>query len=217
MDKLIRYFLFACWTLAAPAMAQPAPQWEDAKKAILEDYKRHQPDDKVLELVRAQQSELRFLAVRHFAKVTVERADKTRTRDHVYAEYRLVGDTWQLSTVSLIGSQALPDLDPPSSTEAQRLFNAIWHKDKCEGYDISGVKLLGEPRFQLETTSDRAKAKRWFVYDLEVSAKGNGKFRLSEDGAPYLNKTQNLLLWDPADRKWSVEQQQVRCSFVKQK
>ena len=63
-----------------------------------------------------------------------------------------------------------------------------------------------------------ATAKRWFVYNVKVSAKGNGKFRLSEDGAAYVNATQNMLLWNPADKSWSVEQRHLRCTgFSKKK
>lgn len=119
MAKPIQSMLVVFWALvfSTPVMAQQAPQWEDARKAILEDYKRHQPDDKVLEVARAQQSELRFLMVRHFARVTVERADRTRSRDHMAVEYRLVGDKWEVANVRLIGSEALPGIGPPSSKQ----------------------------------------------------------------------------------------------------
>jgi hypothetical protein len=77
--------------------------------------------------------------------------------------------------------------------------------------------LEGEPRYQREPSADRANAKRWFVYQVQVEAVGNGKFRLSKDGVPYVNRTQNMLLWNASGRSWSVEKQQVRCTGFSEK
>ena len=73
------------------------------------------------------------------------------------------------------------------------------------------------PKFQIEDTSDRANAKRWYVYSVKVAAKGNGKFRLSEDGASYVNATQNMLLWNPSSKSWSVETRHLRCTGFSKK
>jgi hypothetical protein len=192
-----------------------APAWDNARSAILKDYARTQPKDKVIELSGPERKEGRLLRYRYFATALVERADGTRDRDRVLVEYRLVGEQWELERVHVYESEALAELPPPAPAEAQRLFAAAWPKDKCEGFDIQGVALDGEPRFQRETTADRASARRWYVYRLKVSARGNGKFRMSEDGAAYENATQNLLLWNPAAKSWSVDPRQLRCSFSK--
>jgi len=201
--------------LLAPgvALAQQAPGWDAARQAIIDDYAREQPKDKVIEVSGPEKRDALLVAVRYFATALIERADHSRSRDRVAVEYRLVGGHWDLYRVHVYESNAVADLEPPSAAEALRLFTAAWPKDKCEGYDILEVKLDGKPRFQQETTADRANAKRWYVYRLKVTAKGNGKFRMSEDGAAYVNETKNLLLWNPADRSWSVEPQQLRCSF----
>ena len=201
----------------APAQS-PTPAWESARAAILKDYARAQPKDKLIEVTGPERREVTLLAVRYFASAVLERVDGTRDRDRVLVEYRLVGDAWELARVHVYESQALSEMPPPLAAEAQRLFAGAWPKDKCEGYDILGVALEGEPRFQREITSDRASAKRWYVYRIKIAARGNGKFRMSEDGASYENATQNLLLWNPADKSWSVDPRQVRCSgFVKLK
>jgi hypothetical protein len=200
------------------ALAQQAPDWDAARKAIIADYAREQPKDKVVEVTGPERREAFLIAIRYYGSALIERADGTRTRDKVSVEYRLVGDRWELERVQLLDKNALADLEPPPAAEALRLFNATYPKDKCEGYDIMEVKLDGKPRYQQEVTADRANAKRWFVYHIRIAAKGNGKFRMSEDGAAYLNETQNMLLWDPAQKSWSVDPRQVRCTgFVKQK
>ena len=140
------------------------------------------------------------------------RGDPEGLRDKVLVEYRLVGSRWELERVHVYESQALADLQPPSAQEAQKILLAAWQGAKCEAFDGLAVAIDGEPRYQLETTADRASAKRWFVYNVKVSAKGNGKFRLSEDGAAYVNATQNMLLWNPAQKSWSVEARHLRCT-----
>ena len=206
------------WLLAAlpfHVLAQTAPGWDEARKAVVADYAKQQPGDKVLEVNGPDKRDAILIAVRYWGTTLVERADKTRSRDKVWVEYRLVGDRWELQTVRVYESTALSDIEAPARDRAQALFAAAW-KSKCEGYDIQGVTLDGEPRFQRETTND-PNPKRWYVYRVKVAAKGNGKFRMSEDGASYENVTQNLLLWNPADKNWSVEQRQLRCSFTKLK
>ena len=197
------------------AVAQTAPAWEEARKAIVADYARHQSGARVLEINGPDKRDAILIAVRYWGTTLVERADKTRTRDKVWVEYRLVGDRWELQTVRVYESTALSDIEAPARERAQALFAAAW-KDKCEGYDIQGIMLDGEPRYQLETTND-PNPKRWYVYRVKIAAKGNGKFRMSEAGASYENVTQNLLLWNPAEKSWTVEQRQLRCSFTKLK
>jgi hypothetical protein len=215
-------WLFLCFVLAAcavlSAIAQAPPSWEQARSAIAADYAKQQPKDKLLQIEGPEKREGILIALRYYARALIERADGTRSRDGLFVEYRLFGDKWELQTVRVYESQALADVPAPSSAEAQRLFAAAWPKEKCDGYEIQEIKLDGDPRYQLETTSDRATAKRWYVYNVKIAARGNGKFRMSEDGASYLNATQNLLLWDPAQKSWSVDPRQVRCSgWVKQK
>lgn len=198
------------------SFAQTAtPTWEAARAAIEKDYAKGDRGGKLVELKGPERREVGLIMVRWHGNALVERKDGKRTRDRVLAEYRLVGDVWELARVHVYESTALSDIDPPEKEKAQALFAAAW-KDKCEGYDIQGITLDGEPRYQLETTND-PNPKRWYVYRLKVAAKGNGKFRMSEDGASYENATQNLLLFNPADKSWSVEQRQLRCSFTKLK
>ena len=199
------------------AAGAQAPAWESARGAILKEYARTQPEARVIEVSGPERREGRLLRYRYFGSALIERTDGTRDRDRLMVEYRLVGDAWELERVQIYESQALAEVPAPSSAEAQRLFSAAWPKDKCEGFDIQGVVLDGEPRFQRETTADRANAKRWYVYRLKIAARGNGKFRMSEDGASYENVTQNLLLWNPAEKSWSVDPRQLRCSFSKQR
>lgn len=203
------------WSVIVPA--QPAPSWEEAHKAILADYARQQPGDKVLEVTGPERREAILIAIRYFGSVLLERADKTRERNRVMVEYRLVGSRWELETVRVYESIALPDVEPPAKDEAQRLIAAAWAKANCEGFDINAITLEGEPRFQRELVADRASAKRWFVYQIQVDAIGTGKFRLSKDGVPYMNRTPNMLLWDAAGRSWSVETRHVRCTGFSEK
>jgi hypothetical protein len=203
--------------VSGAALAQQAPGWDAARKAIIDDFARQQPKDKVIEVTGPEKSEAMIVAVRYYGTALVEHGDRTRSRDRVTVEYRLVGDHWDLYRVHVYEQNAVADLEPPAAAEALRLFTAAWPKDKCEGFDILDVKLDGAPRYQQETTADRANAKRWYIYHLKVAAKGNGKFRMSEDGTAYVNETQNLLLWHPTDKSWSVEPQQLRCSFSKVK
>ena len=200
------------------ASAQTPPGWEQARAAIAADYAKQQPQDKVLQIDGPEKREGVLIAMRYYARALIERADGTRNRDALFVEYRLFGDKWELQTVRVYESQALADVPAPTAQVAQRLFAAAWPKEKCEGYDIQEVRFDGEPRFQREDGVDRANAKRWYVYSVKIGARGNGKFRMSEDGANYLNATQNLLLWDPAQKSWSVDPRQVRCTgWVKQK
>lgn len=202
--------------LSLPAYGQVAPDWDQARKAILADYAKQQPGDKVIELTGPEKRDAVIIAVRYYGSALVERADKTRSRDKVWVEYRLVGERWELQAVRVYESTALADLEPPQKAQAQKLFAAAWDAAKCEGFDIKGIS-LDEPRFQLETVADRKAAKRWYVYNVQVDAVGTGKFRLSKEGVPYLNKTQHMLLWNPEARSWSVEQRHVRCTGFSEK
>src|SRR3990172_2734733 len=201
----------ACFLLAPPAVAaQTAPAWDAARAAILKDYARQQPRDKVLEVAGPEKREAILIAIRYYGSALVQRADGAKRRDRVLVEYRLVGSRWELERVHVYESQALADLAPPAPEEARRILLAAWQGAKCEAFDDLAVAIDGAPRYQLETTADRANAKRWFVYSVKVSAKGNGKFRLSEDGAAYINATQNMLLWNPAQKSWTVELRHLR-------
>jgi len=212
----MRTALWLVCTLAllfpALARAQTAPAWEAARAEILKDYAKQQPGDKVLEVSGPEKREAIIIAIRYYGSALVQRADGTKSRDKVLVEYRLVGSAWELERVRVYESQELADLKPPSAQEAQKILLAAWQGAKCEAFDNLAVAIDGEPRYQLETTADRANAKRWYVYSVKVSAKGNGKFRLSEDGAAYVNATQNMLLWNPAQKSWSVEARHLRCT-----
>ena len=198
--------------LACSAWAQAEPGWEAARKAIIADYAKQQPGDKVQEVTGPDKREAILIAVRYYGSALVRRADGSRARDKVLVEYRLVGSRWELERVRVYESRELADLKPPAAQEAQKILLAAWQGAKCEAFDGLAVALDGEPRYQLETGADRANAKRWFVYNVKVSARGNGRFRLSEDCAAYVNATQNMLLWNPAQKSWSVEARQLRCT-----
>ena len=203
---------------ACAAWAQPAPSWEQAKKDVLADYKKQQPGDKVLEITGPERKEGVAIVIRYYGGAQVERADKSKSSDRFWVEYRLFGSKWELQTVKVYEQNTQADLKAPSMAEAQRILQAAWEGAKCEAFDDLKVAIDSGPRFQIEATSDRANAKRWYVYGVKVSARGNGKFRLSEDGAAYVNATQNMLLWNPADKSWSVEQRHLRCTgFSKKK
>ena len=217
MNALLRVLCVVALLAPAPARAQAAPAWDAARAEILRDYAKQQPGDKVLEVTGPEKREAILIALRYYGSALVQRADGTKTRDRVLVEYRLVGSRWDLERVHVYESQALADLKPPSPEEARAILLAAWQGAKCEALDDLKVAIDGEPRYQLETTSDRANAKRWFVYSVKVSARGNGKFRLSEDGAAYLNATQNMLLWNPAQKSWSVEARQLRCTGFSKK
>jgi hypothetical protein len=212
MGAIARLALACFLFLPLAAAAQPAPAWEAARAEILKDYAKQQPGDKVLEVTGPDKREAILIAIRYYGSALVQRADGSKSRDKVVVEYRLVGSRWELEHVRVYEQQALADLPPPSAQQAQQILLAAWQGAKCEAFNDLKVAIDGEPRYQLETTADRANAKRWYVYSVKVSARGNGKFRLSEDGAAYVNATQNMLLWNPASKSWSVEARQLRCT-----
>ena len=199
------------------AGAQTAPAWEAARAAIIKDYAKQQPGDKVLEVTGPEKREAIIIAIRYYGTAQVQRADGSKTRDKVLVEYRLVGSRWELERVKVYESQALADVKAPSAQEAQKILLAAWQGAKCEAFDNLAVAIDGEPRYQQEDSADRVNAKRWYVYSVKVSATGNGKFRLSEDGAAYVNATQNMLLWNPAQRNWTVEARHLRCTGFSKK
>jgi hypothetical protein len=212
MGTLARLALASLLFLPLAAVAQTAPPWEAARAAILKDYAKEQAGDKVLEVTGPDKREAILIAIRYYATALVQRADGSKSRDKVVVEYRLVGSRWELEHVRVYEQQALADLTPPSAAQAQQILLAAWQGAKCDAFDELKVAIDGEPRYQIETGADRASAKRWFVYSVKVSARGNGKFRLSEDGTAYVNATQNMLLWNPAQKSWSVEPRQLRCT-----
>lgn len=210
--------LSALLLISSPCRAQIAPDWPQARAAILADYAKQQPGDKVLEVTGPERREAMLIALRIYGAAKIQRADGTRTNDRVLVDYRLVGERWELARVHVYESTALSDLPAPPPQQAQQILAKAWRDAQCEAFDDLQLLIDGEPRFQLETTADRANAKRWYVYQVRVNARGNGKFRLSEDGAAYVNETQNMLLWNPADKSWSVEARHLRCGgFTKRK
>jgi hypothetical protein len=217
MAALAKLYLACFLLLPLAAAAQPAPGWEQAKKDVLADYKKQQPGDKVLEITGPERKEGVAIAIRYYGGATVERADKSKSSDRFWVEYRLFGSKWELQTVKVYEQNTQSDLKPPAAAQAQQILQAAWIGAKCEAFDDLKVAIDGEPRFQIEDTSDRANAKRWYVYSVKVAAKGNGKFRLSEDGAAYVNATQNMLLWNPSSKSWTVEARHLRCTGFSKK
>lgn len=215
--NVIRALLASAALVPLFALAQPAPSWDQAKKDVLADYKKAQPGDKVLEITGPERKEGVAIVIRYYGGAMVERADKSKSSDRFWVEYRLFGSKWELQTVKVYEQNTQADLKPPTMDEARSILQAAWLGAKCDAFDNLQVAIDGEPRFQIETTSDRANAKRWYVYSVKVAAKGNGKFRLSEDGASYVNATQNMLLWNPAEKAWSVEQRHLRCTGFSKK
>ena len=207
---MTRILCIALLFVSGAALAQPAPSWEQAKKDVLADYKKQQPGDQVKEITGPERKEGVAIVIRYYGSAEVERADKSKSSDRFWVEYRLFGSKWELQTVKVYEQNTQADLKPPA--DAQQILQAAWLGAKCDAFDNLQVAIDGEPRFQIETTSDRANAKRWYVYSVKVAAKGNGKFRLSEDGVAYTNATQNMLLWNPGDKKWTVEPRHLRCT-----
>ena len=212
MRTALRIVVTLALLFPAFAGAQTAPAWEAARAAIIKDYAKQQPGDKVLEVTGPDNREAILIAIRYYGTAQVQRADGSKTRDKVLVEYRLVGSRWELERVKVYESQAQADVTAPSAQQAQKILLAAWQGAKCEAFDNLAVAIDGEPRYQQEDSADRANAKRWYVYSVKVSAKGNGKFRLSEDGVAYVNAAQNMLLWDPAKKSWSVEARHLRCT-----
>jgi hypothetical protein len=210
MSILRRTLCLAAFLVPLAAIAQPAPSWEQAKKDVLADYRKQQPGDRVLEITGPERKEGVAIVLRYYGGAQVERADKSKSSDRFWVEYRLFGTKWELQTVKVYEQNTQADLKPPA--DAQQILQAAWQGAKCDAFDDLKVAIDGEPKFQIETTSDRANAKRWYVYSVKVSAKGNGKFRLSEDGASYVNATQNMLLWNPSSKTWTVEARHLRCT-----
>jgi hypothetical protein len=217
MRTALRMVVSLALLFPAFAGAQTAPAWEAARAAIIKDYAKEQPGDKVLEVTGPEKREAILIAIRYYGSAQVQRADGSKTRDKVLVEYRLVGSRWELERVKVYESQALADVTPPSAQEAQKILLAAWQGAKCEAFDGLAVAIDGAPRYQQEDGADRANAKRWYVYSVKVSAKGNGKFRLSEDGAAYVNATQNMLLWNPAQKSWTVDARHLRCTGFSKK
>jgi hypothetical protein len=212
--------VFACLLLApALAIAQPVPGWEQAKRDVLADYKKQQPGDQVKEITGPERKEGALIVVRYYGSAVVERADKSRTNDRFWVEYRLFGTKWELQTVKVYEQNMQSDIQAPSKAQAQELIAAAWKAGNCEGFDIKEVRLEGEPRFQIEATrvEDRAKAKRSYIYQVQINAVGTGKFRLSKEGVAYVNRLQHLLHWDPQARAWSVDPRHVRCGGFSEK
>ena len=215
MTVLLRTLFLVAFLVPFAASAQPAPSWDQAKKDVLADYRKQQPGDKVLEITGPEKKEGVAIAIRYYGGAQVERADKSKSSDRFFVEYRLFGTQWELQTVKVYEQNTQADLKPPA--DAQQILQAAWKGAKCDAFDNLSVAIDGAPRFQIEDGADRANAKRWYVYSVKVAAKGNGKFRLSEDGAAYVNATQNMLLWNPASKSWTVEARHLRCTGFSKK
>jgi len=210
MTVLLRTLFLVALLVPFTASAQPAPSWDQAKKDVLADYRKQQPGDKVLDISGPEKKEGVAIVIRYYGGAQVERADKSKSSDRFWVEYRLFGSKWELQTVKVYEQNTQADLKPPA--DAQQILQAAWAGAKCEAFDNLSVAIDGAPRFQIEDGADRANAKRWYVYSVKVAAKGNGKFRLSEDGAAYVNATQNMLLWNPSSKSWTVEARHLRCT-----
>ena len=152
--------------------AQTAPDWEAAKKAILADYAKQQPGDKVIEITGPEKRDAIILAVRYYGRVLIERADKTRERQGVWIEYRLVGDRWELQTVKVYESTALADLKRRKGGKRRRLM-AAWPGPRRTAKDSTsrtspskGNRVSSSKRSRIATlpsagTFTRSRSKRW--------------------------------------------------------
>lgn len=219
MQTIIRA-LAVCSALAPLlAWAQAAPGWEQAKRDVLADYKKQQPGDQVKEIMGPERKEGALIVLRYYGSAVVERADKSRTNDRFWVEYRLFGSRWELQTVKVYEQNMQSDIQAPSKAQAQELIAAAWKAGNCEGFDIKTIALEGEPRFQIEATKleHRPKAKRSYIYQVQIDAVGTGKFRLSKEGVAYRNRLQHLLHWDPQGRAWTVDPRHVRCGGFSEK
>lgn len=198
---------------STPALAQQGPPaWRLADSAIRADYAKSEATTKILEITQGERMLWPFW-VAYEADVSVERGGGRRDRERLGVSFMLVKGKWEFDGIELLGVRELADVKPPSQDEAQRLLTAAWPAGKCEGYEVTQVKLDGAPRFQRDPgATDPATAKRSYVYSVEVMATGTGQFRMSERGATYSNKTQNLLTWNAETKSWTVEPRQLRCS-----
>lgn len=219
MQTIIRALAFCAALAPLLAWAQAAPGWEQAKRDVLADYKKQQPGDQVKEITGPERKEGALIVLRYYGSAVVERADKSRTSDRFWVEYRLFGSRWELQTVKVYEQNMQSDIQAPSKAQAQELIAAAWNAGNCEGFDIKTIALEGEPRFQIEATKveDRPKAKRSYIYQAQIDAVGTGKFRLSKEGVAYRNRLQHLLHWDPQARAWTVDPRHVRCRGFSEK
>jgi hypothetical protein len=117
MTILGRAFLATCLLASTCALAQPAPSWEEAKKDVLADYRKQQPGDTVKELRGPERREGVAIAIRYYGSASVERADKSRSEDRFWVEYRLFGTKWELQTVKVYEQNTQSDLRPPANGE----------------------------------------------------------------------------------------------------
>ena len=91
------------FSLAALGQTQ-SPTWEAARAAIENDFARGD-HGKLVQLSGPDRRELGLITVRWHGTALVQRADGTRWRERVLAEYKLVGDVW--------GSRACTSTNPP--------------------------------------------------------------------------------------------------------
>ena len=92
--SVARAFLAFFAFIPVVGLAQPAPSWEQAKKDVLADYKKQQPGDKVLEITGPERKEGVAIVIRYYGGAMVERADKSKSSDRFFVEYRLFCTQW---------------------------------------------------------------------------------------------------------------------------
>src|SRR5436190_12004466 len=143
MDAITRLALACFLLLPLAAAAQPAPGWEQAKKDVLADYKKQQPGDKVLELSGPERKEGVAIVLRYYGSAAIERADKSRSHDRFWVEYRLFGSRWELQTVKVYEQNTQSDLQPPTAAQAQQILQQAWIGAKCEAFDDLKVAIDG--------------------------------------------------------------------------
>src|SRR3990172_11110825 len=77
--------------LACSAWAQAEPGWEAARKAIIADYAKQQPGDKVQEGTGPDKREAILIAVRYYGSALVQRAAGSRAPHKGVGENRVGG------------------------------------------------------------------------------------------------------------------------------
>src|SRR5262245_22811580 len=135
MTVLLRTLCLAVFLVPLAAVAQPAPSWDQARKDVLADYKKQQPGDKVLEITGPEKKEGVAIVIRYYGGAMVERADKSRSSDRFFVEYRLFGSQWELQAVRVYEQNTQSDVKPPSTAEAQQILQSAWLGAKCDAFD----------------------------------------------------------------------------------
>ena len=74
MGSTVKLALALLLFIPLAAAAQVAPAWEAARAAILKDYAKQQPGDKVLEVTGPERREAIIIAIRYYGSALVQRA-----------------------------------------------------------------------------------------------------------------------------------------------